>query len=272
MASQLPQLFLALRRLLLHLFKALRSPIPRALRRILARLAFIWSILRTKLGFRQKGIDKPPSSSQDDESRTSKAGKDRTQSKYHEQAEISRSESESTSYTLVEQGEIISLDDVAFSAYPFPGNIRATRSTNSLANSHRSGHNLALSVNNASRSSQHLGSEHSHHSRNSNYSNSVHSHDRTTTSPHLNKPSRDYPGWHQSTPVPHRQHTISTPNIVEVISPIEDMSPTGNGEVDSLRIPTRSATPVFTPLDVSRISPTMPEGFEARRYDERPRM
>jgi hypothetical protein len=270
-ASQLPQHFLALRRLLLHLFKPLRGLIPRALRRILGRLAFIWSILRTKLGFRQKGIGKPPSSSQDDKSRMSKARKDGTQSKHKEQAEISRLESGSTSYTLIEQGEIISLDDAAFSAYPFPGNIRATRSTHSLANSHRSAHNLAISVNNGSRSSQHLGSEHSYHSGNSNYSNSVHSGGRTTTGAYLNKPSRDFPGWQQSTPIPHRQHTISTPNL-EVISPIEDMSPTGNGEVDSLRVPTRSATPVIMPLNESRISPRMPEAFSGRRYDDRPRM
>ena len=271
-ASRLPQILFALRRLLLHLIKHLRGLVPRALRRILARLAFIWSILRTKLGFRRKGIGKPPSSSQDDESRITKARKGRTQSKHTEQAEISHLDSSSTSYTLIEQGEIISLDDVAFSAYPFPGNIRATRSNHSLANSHRSAQNLAITVNNASRSSQHLGSEHSHHSGNSNYSGSVNRHDRTTATPYLHQPRRDVRGWQKPTPTPHRQHTISAPNL-EVISPIEDMSPTGNDEVDSLRIPvTRSATPEFTLLGESRISPRMPESFAGRRYDERPRM
>ena len=294
-ASRLPQILFALRRLLLHLIKPLKGPIPRALRRILARLAFIWTILRTKLGFRQKGIGKPPSPSQDDESRITKARKDETQSKHTEQAEISRLEFGSTSYTLIEQGEIISLDDVAFSAYPFPGNIRATRSTNSLANSHRSAQNLA------SRSSQHLGSEHSYNSRNSNDSGSVYSRGRTTAAPYLHQPRRDFPGWQQTTPTqitptPHRKHTMSTPSL-EVISPIDDISPTGNGEVDSLRIPatglsptddmfpagngegdslripaTRSATPVFMLLDEPRISPRMPECFQGHRYDNRPRM
>jgi hypothetical protein len=140
-ASWLTQTFLALRRLL-QLLKSFRGLIPLVLRRILERLAFIWSILRTKLGFRRRGIGKPPSSSQDDESRITKARKERTRSKHTEQAETSRLESGSTSCTLIEQGEIISLGDVAFSAYPFPGNIRATRSTRSLANSHRSAPNL----------------------------------------------------------------------------------------------------------------------------------
>jgi hypothetical protein len=240
-ASQLPHRILFALRRLLHLFKPLRGVIPRALRRILARLAFIWSILGTKLGFRQKGIGKPPSSSQDDESRITKAPEDRIRSEHTEQAEISRSESGSTSYTLIEQGEVISFDDVAFSAYPFPGNIRATRSTNSLANSHRSAHNLTTTVNNASRSSQHVGSKHSYHSGNSNYSGSVYSRGRTTATPYLHQTSREFPGWQKSTPTqptatPHRKRTMSTPNL-EVISPMDDMSPTGNGEVDSLRIP-----------------------------------
>jgi len=265
-ASRLPQILFALRRLLVHLVKLLRGLIPRALRRILARLAFIWSTLRTKFGFRQKGIGKPPSSSQDDESRITKA---RT---HTELAEISRSESGSTSYTLIEQGEIISLDDVAFSAYPFPGNIRATRSTHSLTNSHRSAQNLATTVNNASRSSQYLGSEHSYNSRNSNDSGSVDSRGRTTAGPYLHQPSRHFPGWQQTTPTPHRQATMSTPDL-QVVSPIDDMSPTGNGEVDSLRIPvTRSTTPVVMLLGESRILPRMPEHFEGRRYDDRPRM
>jgi hypothetical protein len=270
-ASWLPQTTLALRRLL-QLLESFRGLIPLVLRRILGRLAFIWSILGTNLGFRRRGIGKPPSSSQDDESRITKARKHRTRSKYTEQAETSRLESGSTSYTLIEQGEIISLDDVAFSAYPFPGNIRATRSTQSLAKSHRSAQSLAITVNNASRSSQHLGSEHSYHSGNSNYSGSVNRHDRTTAAPYLHQPSRNFPGWQKTTPTPHRQHTISAPNL-EVISPIEDMSPTGNGEVNSLRIPaTRSATPEFMLLDDSRISPKMPEDFAVRRYRERPRM
>jgi len=267
-ASQLPQLFFAFRRLLLHLFKPLRGLIPRALRRILGRLAFIWSILRTKLGFRQKRIDKPPSP-QDDESKLLKVRTDSTQSKHTEQAEISRLESGSTPYTLIEQGDIISLEDVAFSAYPFPGNIRATRSTHSLANSHRSANNLSISINNASCSSQHLGSEHSVRSGKSNHSNSRYSHGRT--SPYLHQPGRNFPRWQETTPVPRRQPTMSTPNL-EVISPIEDVSPTGDAEVDSLRVPTSSATPVFTPLGEPRILPIMPEGFESRRYDERPRM
>jgi len=64
---------------------------------------------------------------------------------------------------------------------------------------------------------------------------------------------------------------MSTPNL-EVISPIEEMSPTGSGEVDNLRVPTRSATPAFMLLGVSRISPRMPEDFAGRRYDDRLRM
>ena len=64
---------------------------------------------------------------------------------------------------------------------------------------------------------------------------------------------------------------MSTPNL-EVISPIEEMSPAGNGEVHSLRVPTIPATPVFIPLGESRISPGIPERFPGRRYDERPRM
>ena len=260
-ASRPPQVFVALRRLLLHLFKLLRGLIPRAHRRILARFAFIWSILRTKLGFRQKGIGKPPSSSQDDESRITKPQKDRTGSKHTEQAEIARLES--GSYTLVEQGEIISLDDVAFSAYPFPGNIRATRSTHSLANSHRSAHNLTTTANNASRSSQHLGSEHSNHSEISNYSGSVYNSGWTAAAdPYLHQPSRVFAGQ-QTTLTPLRRSTMSTPNL-------EVISPTGDGEADSLRIPAiRLAAPVFMP---SRISPKMPEDFAGRRYDERPRM
>jgi len=266
-ASWLPQTTLALRRLL-QLLEPFRGLIPLVLRRILGRLAFIWSISRTKLGFRRRGIGKPPLSSQDDESRITKARKDRTRSKHTEQ----RLESGPTSYTLIEEGEIISLGDVAFSAYPFPGSIRATRSTHSLANSHRSGQSLVTTINNASRSSQHLGSEHSYHSRNSNDSGSVDRHSRTGAAPYLHQPSQDFPGWQQATPTPHRQRTISEPDL-EVISPIEDVFPTGNGEVDSLRIPsTRSATPVFTPLGESRISPRMPESFQGRRYDERPRM
>ena len=267
-ASWLPQTTIALRRLL----ESFRGLIPLVLRRILARLAFIWSILRPKLSFRRRGIGKPPSSSQDDESRITKARKDRTRSKHAEQAENSRSESDLTSYTLIEEGEIISLDDVAFSAYPFPGNIRATRSNHSLASSHRSAHNLATTVNNGSRSSQHLGSEHSYHSRNSNDSGSVDRYGRTGVAPYLHQPSRDFPGWQQATPTPHSQHTISEPNL-EVIPPIEDMSPTGNGAVDSLRTPaTRSAPPVFMLLDEPRISPRMPECFQGHRYDNRPRM
>ena len=267
-ASWLPQTTLALRRLL-QLLEPFRGLIPLVLRRVFAQLAFIWSTLRTKLGFRRGGIGKPPPSSQDDESGITKARKDRTRSKHTELAENSRLGSGSTSCTLIEQGEIISLDDVAFSAYPFPGSIRATGSTHSLANSHRSAHNLATTVNNASRSSQHLGSEHSYYSRNSNDSGSVDRHDRTGAAPYLHQPSRDFPGWQQATPAPHRQRTISEPNV-EVISPIEDMSPTGNGEVNGLRIPaTRSE---FTLLSESRISPRMPEGFAGRRYYERPRM
>jgi hypothetical protein len=267
-ASWLPQIFLALRRLLQRL-KSFRGLIPRALRLILGRLAFIWSILRTNLGFRRRGIGKPTSSSKDGERRTSKARKVTTQSNHAEQGEVSSLKPESTSYTLIEQGQKISLDDVALSAYPSTGNIGATRSTDSLPNSHRSAHNLATTVNNASRSSQHLGSEHSYRSGNSNYSNSVYSRGRTTAAPYLHQPSRDFPGWQQTTPTPHRQPTMSTP---EVISPIEEISPTGNGEVDSLRVPTRSATPVFMPLGEPRISPRMPSDFAIRRYDERPRM
>jgi len=262
-ASWLPQIFLSLRRLL-QLLKSFRGLIPRALRRILARLAFIWSVLR-------RGVGKPPSSSQDVERRTSKARKATTQSNHAKQGEVSRLQPESTSYTLIEQGKKISLDDVALSAYPFPGNIRATRS-HSLTSSHRSAHNLATTVSNASRSSQHLGSEHSYHSRKSNDSDSVYSRGRTTAGPYLHQPSQDSPGWQVTDPTPHRLHTVSTPNL-EVISPIADMSPTGNGEEDSLRIPaTRSATPVLMPLDESRISPRMPEDFADRRYGDRPRM
>jgi len=270
-APWLPQTTLALRRLL-QLLEPFSGLIPLVLRRILGRLAFIWSILRTKLGFRRRGIGKPPSSSQDDESRITKARKDRTRSKHTEQAETSRLESGSTSYTLIEQGEIISLDGVAFSAYPFPGNIRSTRSTHSLANSHRSSQNLVTTVNNASRSSQHLGSERSYHSRDSIDSGSVNRYGRTEVAPYLQQPSRDFPGWQQATPTPHRQHKISEPDL-QVIPPIEDVSPTGNGEADNLRIPaTRFATPVIMPLGVSRISPKMPESFQDRRYGERPRM
>lgn len=198
---------------------------------------------------------------------------DGTKSQRTEQGEIMRLESGSTSYTLIEQGEIVPLDDVAFSAYPFPGNIRATRSTHSLANSQRSArNNLAITVNNASRSSQHLGSEHSYHSGNSNYSNSISSYGRTTPAPYLQRPSRNFPAWQQTTPAPRRQQTMSTPNL-EVISPIEDMSPRGDTQVESLHVPTRSATPVaFVPLDNRRISPRMPEGFAERRYDGRPRV
>ena len=162
-ASQLPHIFLSLHPLI-HLFKSLRGLVPRALRPILRQLAFTWSILRTKLSFRQKGIGKRPSS-QDDESGISKAPKDSTQSKHREQANISWLESGSTSYTLIEQGERISLD-VAFSVSSFPGNIRATRSTHSLANSHPSAHNLAITINNVFPSSQHLGLQHSYHSGN----------------------------------------------------------------------------------------------------------
>ena len=326
-ASWLPQIFLALRRLL-QLLKSFKGLISRALRRIFARLAFIWSVLRTNLGFRRRGIGKSPSSSQDGECRTSNARKVTTQSNHAKQGEVSRFEPESISYTLIEQGKKISLDDVALSAYPFPGNIRATRShslgslhrsahnlattvnnssrssprrrsedstyhsgnlndsnraypfpsniratrsTDSLANSFRSVQNLATTVDNASRSSQHLESEHSYHSANSNYSGSVYSHGRTTAAPYLPQPSRDISGWQKTTPTRHRKPTMSTPNL-EVISPIDDMSPTGNGEVDSLWVPTRSITPVFMPLDEPRISPRMPEDFSDRRYDERPRM
>ena len=269
-ALWLPHIFLALRRLL-QLLKSFKGLIPRALRRIRGQLAFVWSILQTKLGFRQRGIGKPPSSSQpqDGEPRTSKARKVTTQSN-HVKGEVSGLEPELTSYTLIEQGKKISLDDVALSAYPFTGNIGATRSTDRLPNSHRSPDNLATTVNNAFRSWPHLGSEHSYHLENSNYSNSIHSHGRTTAT-HLDQPTRDFPGWQQITPIPHRQPTTSTPNL-EVVSPVDDMSPTGNGEVDSLRVRTKSASPVFMPLGESHISPKMPEKFSGRRYDERPRM
>ena len=269
-ASWLPQIFLALRRLL-QLLKSFKGLISRALRRIFARLAFIWSVLRTNLGFRRRGIGKPPSSSQDGECRTSNARKVTTQSNHAKQGEVSRLEPKSISYTLIEQGKKISLDDVALSAYPFPGNIRATRS-HSLGSLHRSAHNLATTVNNSSPSSQRRRSGDSYNSRNSNDSGSVYSRGRTTAAPYLHQPSRDFPGWQQATPTPHRQHTISAPNL-EVITPIEAMSPIGNGEVDSLRIPaTRSATPEFTLLGESHILPIMPEDFAGHRYDERPRM
>jgi hypothetical protein len=271
-ASWLPQIFLSLRRLL-PLLKSFRGLIPRALRRIRGQLAFIWSILRTKLGFRRRGIGKAPSSSRDDEPRTTKARKVATRSNHAEQGEVSRLEPESTSYTLIEQGKKISLDHVALSAYPFPSNIRATRSTHSLTSSLRSTHNLATTVNNASPSWPNFGSEHSYHLENPNYSNSIHSHGRTTAT-HLHQLSltQDFLDWQQTTPTPHRQHTMSTPNL-EAIPPIEDMSPTSNGEVDCLRIPvTRSATPVVMLLGDSRILPRMPEHFEGRRYDVRPRM
>ena len=225
-------------------------------------LAFIWSILRTKLCFRQKGIGKPPSSSQDDEPRTSKVRKDTNQSNHAEQAEISRLKSGSTSYTFIEQGKKISLDDIALSAYPFPSNIGATRSTDSLPNSHQTAHNLATGVDNASHSWPDLGLEHAYQSENSNNPNSI-NHVRTTAT-HLLQPTRDHPAWQETTPT-HRRHTISTLNF-------EVMSPTGNGEMDSLRIPTRSTTPVFTPLANPSILPRMPESFAIRRYDERPRM
>jgi hypothetical protein len=268
-ASWLPQIFLALRRLH-QLLKSFRGLIPRALQRIRGQLAFIWSILRTNLGFRRRGIGKPPSSSQDGEPRTSKARKVTTQSNHAEQGEVSRWEPESPSFTLIEQGKKISLDDVALSAYPFTGNIGATRSTDRLPNSHRSAHSLATRVDNSSRSWPHLGSEYSYELENSNYSNSIYSHGRRPAT-HLHQPTRDLPGCQGTTPTPHCQRTISTPNL-EVTSPIEDMSPTGNGEVESLRVPTRSATPVFMPLGESRISPRIPEDFASRRYDHRPRM
>ena len=122
-ALWLPHIFLALRRLL-QLLKSFKGLIPRALRRIRGQLAFVWSILRTKLGFRQRGIGKPPSSSQpqDGEPRTSKARKVTTQSN-HVEGEVSGLEPELTSYTLIEQGKKISLDDVALSAYPLSGQL-----------------------------------------------------------------------------------------------------------------------------------------------------
>jgi len=262
-ASWLPQIFLAPHRLL-QLLKSFRGLIPR---RILGGLAFIWTILWSKLGFRRRGIGKPPSSCQDGEPKTWKA---RKQYSHTEQGEVSRLEPESTSYTLIEQGKKISLDNVALSAYPFPGNMGATRSTDRLPNSHRSTHNLATSINNASRSWPHLGSEDSYHLESSNYSNTVYSHGRTATT-HLHQPTRDSPGWQRTTPTPHSQHTIPEPNL-EVIPPIEEMSPADNGEVDSLHVPTRSVTPVFMPLGESRISPRTPEYFADRRNDDRPRM
>jgi hypothetical protein len=268
---QLPQTFLGLWRHLLHLFRLSGGLKPQALRWILGRLAFTYSSLRTKFGL-QKEMGKHPPSDQDDELRIPNARKDSTaRSKHTEQAEISRLESGSTSYNLIEQGEILSLDDVAFSAYPFPGYIRATHPTHSLADSNQSAHNLATTINNASRSSQHLELEHSYHSRNSNYSGSVHSRGRTTAGPYLHRLTRDSPGWQQTTPIPHRQHTMSMPNL-EVISPREDISPTGKVEVNSLRVPTKPVTPAFMLLGESRISPRMPEGFAGRRYDDRPRM
>jgi len=270
MASWLPDLFLTLLRLL----KSLRGLIPRSLQRILGRLALIWSVLWTKLGFRKKVIRKPPSSSQDDQSRLSTTGKASAQSKHTEQpeAEISLLESGLTSYTLIEQGEMISLENVALSAHPFPANIGATHSTHSLPNLRRSANNhLSTCVNNASRSSRHLVSEHSLHSGNLNDSNSRYIHSRTTTSPYLHQPNRDFPHCQETTPTPHRQHMISTPNL-EFVSPIEKIFPTGDAEVDNLRVPTRSASPVFTRLGKRRISPTMPEDFANRRHRERPRM
>jgi len=261
-ASQLPQLILSLRRLL-QFFKP--SLIPRALRRILGRLALIWSILRTKLGLGEKGITKPPSPSQGDP-RKRKAPKTVTRSKHTDQERIAQLESESISYTLTEQGEIISLDNVALSAYPFRGSIRSNRSTYSLPKSNRSSRNLSITRdNNASRSSQGL----SDYSGNSNHSTSIHGDSGTTRAAHLTQPSRDLPAWQQTLPTPHRQDTI--PGF-EVIPPEEEGFPTDNADVGGPPIPTRPATPAFKKLNNSHISPKMPETFANRRYQIRPRM
>jgi len=266
-ASQLLQLFLALRRRLLQPFKP--GSTPRTLRQILGWLAFIWSILRNKFGFREREIAKPPSTSQDDNPSRTKTRRTVIQPQHTEQAENSQLEPKSISCTLTEQGEIISLDDVALSAYPFPGNIRATRSTQSLSNSHRShrsARNIATTMaTNASRSSQHLGSEHSYHSGNSNYSNSIYGDGRTKMAPYLNQPSRDFPARQQTAPT--RHHHVSMLDL-EVKSPI------GNAEVDSLRIPTTTSVfrPVFRALGNPRILPKMPEYFASCRYDDRLRM
>jgi hypothetical protein len=191
----------------------------------------------------------------------------------HKLEQTEFSQLKSASYTLTEKGEIIPLDEVALSVQPFPGGSKASGSTHCLANSNRSADDLAITTaKNASSSSlEHFGFQHSYHLRNTNNSSSIYGDGLTTMATQIHQPRRDPPGWPQAASTPHRQSAILTPNT-EVTSPIEEVSRAGKIEVDNLPLPTRSAPPVFLPLNNPRILPKMPEVFSVHRYGDRPRM
>ncbi|KDR80111.1 hypothetical protein GALMADRAFT_136654 [Galerina marginata CBS 339.88] len=270
-ASQLPRLLAQIR---LYLRQILKGGVhTKALTQLLRRLVFWWSFLRSRWKTWRKPperIEKPPSSDAVDLGRGLEPHEELEERVIHPDPTHAAGH-----YTINSNGEVVSLDNVAPSLYPYSGTgIRdASRSSQNLHVS-RSAHNLAITTRIASRSSQHIGG--------SEYANSMYSvseaddpeqNDPITitvepTSPKSPTPDRKYSASLPQFPHHHAeysQHRSSSPIIrqPEVSSPREI-------EVASINIPTRpaSASPIY--LENPRITPVMPEASE--RYINRPRI
>ncbi|KAF8884897.1 hypothetical protein CPB84DRAFT_1788800 [Gymnopilus junonius] len=278
-----PHLLSLFRQWLLRAVKCGAKIIPSALYCILRKLALFWSILRSRL-------TRKPLRKKGDEPR-SKSSKGDIEAKRSDvrgltaQAEKTTTSEEDCQYTINPNGEVISLDAVAFSLYPYAGGIHnASRSSQNLTAS-REAHNLAIAARSSRSASPYTDSA----SANSNEGFTF-----TVDSPRSPAPRRQFslssPEFYhnpahsvvQLTDLNHQQN-IDVANInVESGSPSPLILETAEHhqltftqhtrfsspqdiEVSSIQIP------VITPcLDNWRILPVMPEGTQ--RYTRRPRI
>jgi len=276
--SPLQKLLLALHRLL----AAVSNPkhIPRALAAILHRLLIWWTNFRSKWRIWQKKkalpttptcgppkihLNEPKAvGSVDDQEKEKESGGGNTTPPQLRSEHIPSS----SPYDILDNGESVSLDDVACSLHPYSNKSKgASRSSLRLA---KASHHLDIVARNASRSSQNLDSHYSHSIRSGSEAPpcSDDGHGYTIgiepSSPRLPAPRRQF-----STSLPDLQthspisipRALASPSI-EVVSPRD--GPT------SITY-TRSESPMpFPHLDNPHIWPAVPE--YSTRYNDRPIM
>ena len=231
-APRWPYILASLRRLLLQALKQGAGLFSSALTRILRKLSFIWSICRSGFVRRQLGGKGGGPTSERSERVLSVSGKESAPRQFQEIIRRDALPEENRQYTLNPNGETISFDNVAFSLYPFKGDLHnASRSSQNLAAS-RQAHVEAI----ASRSRSAYGT-----------SSIANSQDDPEINITIDSPR---------SPAPRRQYSLSSPEIRyapnQSVIRLHDLNSERQPDVTSIDIPYVAGSPPSTPLNESR--------------------
>ncbi|KAF8155641.1 hypothetical protein B0H34DRAFT_808691 [Crassisporium funariophilum] len=188
--------------------------IRRALRKIIRHLAFLWSLLRSRVYAgrgKQSRLDKPPPT---DPSRpATNVGEDEGLDGHRNL--VVRKQDESTVPNDTPDVEIIQIDSsIACSLYPYGSGMRNASKSSQMVNASRSNHNLEVSSRHGSRSSQFL---------DSNCSNSIHTEEYTfelQRSPVQLQRTPDEINFRVVSPTPRAGYSVSSPHLMRPESSI----------------------------------------------------